>query len=262
MSDHLYRYRRKVRAPRRSSSRHTPTADPTLGTFIHVATSPLTRSAPFTRSQVVRDLAWSLTSPHLLSDDATSHDVVLLTDEHAAGLLEDAHGWLLGLDEDPSHLTRWVGAQRGANKLGFYFGALVEYAARFCPSIGARAVTTRRQIAGALGTGKMVGQLKLVMLRSFEPSFGGVSRRHPPIDAYDDAHDADEVTHWEYNVKYFIDAGGVVSPARRWHAAETLGVTRQTSGEVSVEDVFNGDDILSIEGEVHRPVGMRERCHN
>ena len=58
-----------------------------------------------------------------------------------------------------------MGAQRGTNKLGFYFGALVEYAVRFCPSVGALAVTTQRQVAGAHGTGRMVGQLKLVMLR-------------------------------------------------------------------------------------------------
>ena len=95
---------------------------------------------------MVRDLAWSLTSPHLVSDDEASHDVAVFTDEDAAALLEDAHPWLVSLDHDPGHLVRWVGAQRGTNKLGFYFGALVEYAVRFCPSVGALAVTTQRQV--------------------------------------------------------------------------------------------------------------------
>ena len=36
------------------------------------------------------------------------------------------------------------------------------------------------------------------------------------------------MAHWEYNVKYFIDAGAVVSPARRWHAAESCGSGTRT----------------------------------
>ena len=173
---------------------------------------------------MVRDLAWSLTSPHLVSDDEASHDVAVFTDEDAAALLEDAHPWLVSLDHDPGHLVRWVGAQRGTNKLGFYFGALVEYAVRFCPSVGALAVTTQRQVAGAHGTGRMVGQLKLVMLRK------RMMRRvtSPICDDSDLDGVQHEVAHWEYNVKYFIDAGAVVSPARRWHAAESCGSGTRT----------------------------------
>ena len=56
----------------------------------------------------------------------------------------------------------WIASQRGSNKLGFYFGALVEYGVRFNPALAAEAVTTHRQVAKSLGAGRMVGQLKLV----------------------------------------------------------------------------------------------------
>ena len=45
------------------------------------------------------------------------------------------------------------------------------------------AVTVHRQVAKDLGAGRMVGQLKLVFLKQ------------------------KLITHWEYNVKYFVDAG-------------------------------------------------------
>ena len=152
--------------------------------------------------KIVRDLAWALTSPHVVGDPerelaemepsakrASCHPRVF-PDEDAASLFTDSIPWLDALDADPTHLLDWIGSQRGSNKLGFYFGALVEYGVRFNPRLRAEAVTTHRQVARALGAGRMVGQLKLVFR----------TRR--------------TVAHWEYNVKYFVDAGTCFAPRR------------------------------------------------
>jgi hypothetical protein len=134
-----------------------------------------------------------------------------------------------------------VSSQRGANKLGFYFGALVEYAARFCPAIGAEAVTLHRQVASGFGAGKMVGQLKLVIKRKRRRQSGGgnagevlstsaaAAGEVRGAAADDDGHDTradngpsvddEEIVHWEYNVKYFVDGGSCCPLSRRKQAA-------------------------------------------
>lgn len=68
--------------------------------------------------QVVRDLAWALSSPHIISDDVDEHHVDIFSDVDASEALRDSREWLERLDADPSHLLRWVSSQRGTNKLG------------------------------------------------------------------------------------------------------------------------------------------------
>lgn len=167
--------------------------------------------------KIVRDLAWALTSRNVVGDpdlerkeevvDVLSSDPEttkcapsntrnplhprVFPDEDAHRLFLDSIPWLDALDADPSHVLDWIGSQRGSNKLGFYFGALVEYGVRFNPALAAEAVTTHRQVAKSLGAGRMVGQLKLVFR---------VKR---------------EIVHWEFNVKYFVDAGVCFFPSHR-----------------------------------------------
>jgi hypothetical protein len=57
--------------------------------------------------QVVRDLAWALASPHIISDDLDEHDVDIFSDVDAREALRDSHAWLQQLDGDPAHLLRW-----------------------------------------------------------------------------------------------------------------------------------------------------------
>ena len=165
--------------------------------------------------KIVRDLAWALTSRNVVGDPERERkeEVVdvpssgeetttrapsnarnpshprVFPDEDAHRLFLDSIPWLDALDADPSHLLDWIGSQRGSNKLGFYFGALVEYGVRFDPALAAEAVTTHRQVAQSLGAGRMVGQLKLVFRV------------------------AGEIVHWEFNVKYFVDAGCCFVPS-------------------------------------------------
>ena len=143
------------------------------------------------RRKLVRDLAWALTSPHVLGDPRlggvgetddvnektsssdTSHESPepsqemgdthdkemgdtnatttsssksntskaahprVFRDTDAVALLKRSTPWLTTLDHDDTHVLRWIKSQRGSTKLGFYFGALVEYAVRFNPAIGA-----------------------------------------------------------------------------------------------------------------------------
>ena len=58
--------------------------------------------------QVVRDLAWAFSSPHLLSSSVSEHDVTIFTDAEATATLTASHEWLAALDADPTHLLKWV----------------------------------------------------------------------------------------------------------------------------------------------------------
>ena len=189
------------------------------------------------RRKVVRDLAWAMSSPHVVGDpEKERHETETRTssgektsdavpsaprtrhprvfpDEDARRLLEDSLPWLDALDADPSHMLDWIASQRGSNKLGFYFGALVEYGVRFNPSIGAEAVTVHRQVARSLGAGRMVGQLKLVF-------------RSRGADG------ETKITHWEYNVKYFVDAGTCFSANGASPIASTENPKDETRGDV------------------------------
>ena len=195
-------------------STSTPDASPSRFERVEKASDFVSSHLYRYRTKIVRDLAWALTSPHVLGDPNAEGGVVegrredvgdggvdaidgskkkpqsvhpnVFTDESASLLLKQSHPWLNQLDTNPSHITDWIKSQRGSNKLGFYFGALVEYSVRFNPAIGAEAVTVHRQVAKDLGAGRMVGQLKLVFLKG------------------------NEIVHWEYNVKYFVDAGSCV----------------------------------------------------
>lgn len=56
--------------------------------------------------------------------------------------VDAAEEWLTALDAEPSALLAWLRKQRNYGKLGFYFAALLEYWARFCPVLGTTGTTT------------------------------------------------------------------------------------------------------------------------
>eukprot|EP00968_Pinguiococcus_pyrenoidosus_P012852 scaffold1149_cov236-Pinguiococcus_pyrenoidosus.AAC.11 len=127
--------------------------------------------------RVVRDLYWSLASPHLLtplesssasevpskasggSDAAESEgrdsDAGELDEIRRLRLrfFDDAEAqtwtshpetleWLRQLDDDPSRLLEWVDARRyNLKRLGYYFAALLEFWVHFAPALGDRQVT-------------------------------------------------------------------------------------------------------------------------
>lgn len=185
--------------------------------------------------------AWALATPNVIDPAGIdAHGVDVYADDEANDVLRNARDWLARLDDDPGPCVRWVANQRGANKLGFYFGALVEYAARFCPAIGATAVTVHRQVAADGGAGKMVGQLKLVVrrrVRCLRGAGGGEGGGGTGDDGVgDEEAGSEEIVHWEYNVKYFVDGGGCCTPTRRRQAE---AARRRRAG---VSDAASADD--------------------
>jgi hypothetical protein len=83
------------------------------------------------RNKVVRDLEWVMSSNNLLREDIKGAPV--LPQLLAEYLVVESKSWLADLDEKPDPLIQWLTRQRNYNKLGFYFAALLEYWARFCP---------------------------------------------------------------------------------------------------------------------------------
>ena len=100
------------RANRAMATLHVPLDRPPRSTF---------------RSKAVRDLAWVMSSPNLLDQPES------LSDEWSRSLSRAALPWLTSIDDDDSKLCQWLAEQRGSTRLGFYFAALLEYWARFCP---------------------------------------------------------------------------------------------------------------------------------
>ena len=85
------------------------------------------------RHKAVRDLRWVLESPNLCSSREAS--LPLLCEKRSRAIVAEAEPWLRGLDEEPDELVSWLAEQHNVRRLGFYFAALLEFWARFCPAI-------------------------------------------------------------------------------------------------------------------------------
>ncbi|MHA6494452.1 DUF1853 family protein [Pseudomonas borbori] len=81
----------------------------------------------------VRDLAWVLLSPPLLSvtPQPQRHPLQASRWSHTPGLLAD---WLLQLDGDSGELDTWL-AQRSVRRLGLYYERLWQFALRAAPDV-------------------------------------------------------------------------------------------------------------------------------
>ena len=190
------------------------------------------------RSKAVRDLAWIMSSPNLLDQPES------LSDQWSGTLSQAALPWLTQLDADDSELCQWLAEQRNCARLGFYFAALLEYWARFCPLLrppadeGAASVLSQQQVHSGLG-GAVAGQIKCVFKRRVlacqaEGTAAGTARTsHAPLPlapstagTYEGGDTASasesgrerelvplELVHWESHIKYFAfvpaaEAGG------------------------------------------------------
>ena len=72
-------------------------------------------------SKAVRDLHWTLASPHVLSDGAECSAV---PDEWCDGLVARSMAWLRALDADPTPLEQWLREQRSEQALVDVCGGL------------------------------------------------------------------------------------------------------------------------------------------
>ena len=181
------------------------------------------------RSKAVRDLAWIMSSPNLLDQPES------LSDQWSGTLSRAALPWLTSIDADDSELCQWLAEQRGSARLGFYFAALLEYWARFCPLLrppedqGAASVLSQQQVHSGLG-GAVAGQIKCVFKRrvlacqaegaaagaatgaaagaATGAAAGTAGTSHAPLPLI-----PLELVHWESHIKYFAfvpaaEAGG------------------------------------------------------
>lgn len=140
------------------------------------------------RHKVVRDLAWSLGSPNLMSHHCESllEGGRVWLDEGAA-LVAASREWLEGLDDDPGPLLVWLRQQHGINRLGHYFSALIEYWIRHCMGVDPAFMVCRKQVRSCYNSAAaLLPPLLLPILRvhdghsirSFRRHFDGT--RSPP----------------------------------------------------------------------------------
>ncbi|KAE8876998.1 hypothetical protein PF003_g38909 [Phytophthora fragariae] len=139
--------------------------------------------------KVVRDLLWTVTSPHLLSGlrfpvlppefglEALKFDVVI--------------DWLNGLVTDPTPLLVFLQETTSNGRslaLGVYFSTLLEYWLRFCPHLGMEKMEIGKQIVSS--TNRTVGQLKFLFRCNFAST--------------QEARDQHRDFHVESSVKFFL----------------------------------------------------------
>ncbi|GAB9474758.1 Calcineurin-like phosphoesterase, partial [Globisporangium polare] len=155
--------------------------------------------AHFYERKVVRDLLWTFSSPHMITDACFP---VLPT--HFGDGLGAAHHhprvvtWLAALERDPLHLVDFLQqTTRSKGKmlaLGVYFAALLEYWLRFCPLFRVERFALSKQIVSA--TNQTVGQLKfLFRLAVADDDNAAVGATEPPSAAD---------FHVEASVKFFL----------------------------------------------------------
>ncbi|EEY60570.1 uncharacterized protein PITG_13295 [Phytophthora infestans T30-4] len=117
--------------------------------------------------KVVRDLLWTVTSPHILSGDRFP---VLPAEFGVEALNFDAViDWLNALVDDPAPLLAFLQDNTSNGRslaLGVYFSTLLEFWLRFCPHLSTEKMEIGRQIVSS--TNRTVGQLKFLFRCNFQ----------------------------------------------------------------------------------------------
>jgi len=133
------------------------------------------------RHKAVRDLAWLVQCPSLLS---AATGLELLAEPSDEQQVADTAAWLADLERSPEGLLEEISRQPNVRRLGFYAAALTEYWLRHGPAWGAQKFLTTVPLASpADPSGKRTaGQLKLVCSRE------------------------EEILHVESSLKFFVDA--------------------------------------------------------
>ncbi|KAE9073814.1 hypothetical protein PF010_g24921 [Phytophthora fragariae] len=139
--------------------------------------------------KVVRDLLWTVTSPHLLS----GHRFPVLPPEFGLEALkfDVVIDWLNGLVTDPTPLLVFLQETTSNGRslaLGVYFSTLLEYWLRFCPHLGMEKMEIGKQIVSS--TNRTVGQLKFLFRCNFAST--------------QEARDQHRDFHVESSVKFFL----------------------------------------------------------
>ncbi|KAG6576366.1 Exonuclease mut-7 [Phytophthora cinnamomi] len=113
--------------------------------------------------KVVRDLLWTVTSPHMLSGDRFP---VLPPEFGMEALESDAVvDWLNALVSDPTPLLAFLRETTSNGRslaLGVYFSTLLEYWLRFCPHLGMEKMEIGKQIVSE-SVGLLVKSIALLI---------------------------------------------------------------------------------------------------
>ncbi|CAE7424040.1 mut-7 [Symbiodinium sp. CCMP2592] len=113
--------------------------------------------------KVVRDLAWLIRAPPVLSDEA---GMELLRLPHSAD--QATADWLASLDKNPKPLLENLEAQSGVKRLGFYAAALTQFWLEEGPGWNTQRTLSAVQLSSGTNSRQTAGQLKLVCLRPRE----------------------------------------------------------------------------------------------
>ncbi len=108
------------------------------------------------RQPVVRDLAWTLTSPPLLADTLwpQRHPLSASPWAHQPGQLAD---WLRGLEQSPQPLLEWLD-RSPLRRLGLYYERLWQFALRAAPGVELLAANLPIRLGG-----RTLGELDLLL---------------------------------------------------------------------------------------------------
>lgn len=192
--------------------------------------------------KVVRDLLWTVTSPHILSGDRFP---VLPAKFGVEALnLDIVIDWLKALVEDPAPLLNFLQDSMSTDRslaLGVYFSKLLEFWLRFCPHIQMDKIEIGKQIVSS--TNRTVGQLKFLFRCTF-------------TKGEEEPHDF----HVESSIKFFLL--NVTCTTTNDQSCDQVDETsRQKNKSISLEHYVGphlGENLAWRVQEVDRKLAMRQ----
>lgn len=176
------------------------------------------------RHQAVRDLAWAMASPPLLTP--VNESACWPGNDWCQQVWHDSRDWLSELDRDPAPLLQVLSARRDP-RLGSYFEGLLAF------WLASPANRRYRLIAGNLP------------VRAHRQTLG-------ELDFLVEDRLQGEIQHWEVAVKFYLgvaadsgDAAGWIGPGQRDCLArkrehltgQQLGLTREPAGQALLQDL-------------------------
>ena len=85
------------------------------------------------RNKVVRDLAWAISTPSIIT--VTDAGSTRIMGDAAHKMLEMSQDWLQNTDENPKPFLAWMSRRRRVGRVLSYFASLLEFWLVFCGEV-------------------------------------------------------------------------------------------------------------------------------
>ena len=205
------------------------------------------------RSNVVRDLAYSLLSPSIFTSTHNDCLVPCLSDDITLAISKDERciEWLLYLDKNPEHLEAYIRENLAKPRLGHYFAKLLTYFLKFSPILDVDCL--------------FHAQVRTAESRQTRGNLKYVFRSQYLQEAIENRREVG--FHWESSVKYFLYVGDFTDEdiVQRNSDGEDVGDifvrewTKTPQGKIIFPYTSNNDKVLVPAEEISKVKNLQKR---